>query len=50
MAGSKRLNDVPHGLLGKFASRNNDIKGYWGIGVLKQYAVKYDLTKLIFDL
>ncbi len=50
MAGSKRLNNVPHGLLGTFASRNNDINVYWGIGVLKQYAVKYDQPTLIFDL
>ncbi len=50
MAGCKKLKNIAHGLLGTFLSRNNDIGGYWGIGVLKQYAIRHDLAEIIFDL
>jgi hypothetical protein len=34
MPSSRKLKSVAAGLLGSFVSRNNDIGGYWGIGVL----------------
>ena len=50
MAGRKKIKDIAHGLLGTFVSRNNDINGYWGIGVLNKFAVQHNLTKVIIDL
>jgi hypothetical protein len=34
MPRSRALKSIATGLLGSFVSRNNDIGGYWGIGVL----------------
>jgi hypothetical protein len=34
MPGNRNLRGIVAGLLGTFTSRNNDIDGYWGIGLL----------------
>ncbi|HLA94657.1 MAG TPA: hypothetical protein VK612_02965 [Pyrinomonadaceae bacterium] len=44
------LRGIAHGLLGTFVSRNNDIGGYWGLGVLRLVAQQNGLDKLIIDL
>lgn len=46
----KQLKGVAIGLLGTFVSRNNDIYGYWGLGVLKLCATKNGLAKIVIDL
>jgi len=38
------------GLLGTFTSRNNDIDGYWGIGILRLFAYRHKLSTLTLDL
>lgn len=50
MAVRKQLKGLAHGLLGTFVSPNNDINGYWGIGVLNLYSVRHDLSTLVIDL
>ncbi len=46
----KALKGVAHGLLGTFVSRNNDIDGYWGLGVLRLFAEQNDFSLLTLDL
>lgn len=50
MVGRKHLRTVAGGLLGTFTSRNNDIDGYWGLGVLRLYAEQRDVETLEIDL
>lgn len=50
MARRKQLKGIALALLGTFVSRNNDIYGYWGLGVLKLCAMKNGLSKIIIDL
>lgn len=50
MAGSRHLKGIAQGLLGTFVSRNNDIYGYWGLGILRSLAVNNGLTKIFIDL
>lgn len=50
MAGRKQLNGIALGLLGTFVSRNNDIDGYWGLGVLRLCALRNGLSELVLDL
>jgi hypothetical protein len=45
-----RLKGIAHGLLGTFASRNNDIDGYWGLGILRLHAEGVHLSELTIDL
>jgi hypothetical protein len=50
MSPRKNIKGVALGLLGTFVSRNNDIDGYWDIGVLRLYSEKHHLSTLTFDL
>lgn len=50
MSRSKILKGVADGLLGTFVSRNNDIDGYWGLGVLRLYAEKHLLSTVTVDM
>ena len=50
MAKRKTLKGIAHGLLGTFVSRNNDIGGYWGLGVLRQFANRISVRSLELDL
>lgn len=44
------IKNLAYGLLGTFVSRNNDIGGYWSLGVLRLYAEHNGLEKVIIDL
>lgn len=50
MATRRALKGVGAGLLGSFVSRNNDVEGYWGMGVLLRYASERGLHELTIDL
>jgi len=45
-----QLKGIANDLLGTFVSRNNDIDGYWGIGVLRSYANSRDDSEVKIDL
>ncbi|MGQ0540292.1 MAG: hypothetical protein ACT4O9_00410 [Blastocatellia bacterium] len=46
----KQLKNIVAGLLGTFTSRNNDISGYWGLGLLRRYAENLGRDSLEIDL
>lgn len=48
--GISNLQGIAHGLLGTFESRNNEISGYWGLGVLRKLAESNGVDKLEIDL
>lgn len=50
MPRSARLKNIAAGLCGSFASRNNDLYGYWVIGKLRLLAEKYCLTTVSVDV
>lgn len=50
MATARHLRSIASGLLGTFVSRNNDIGGYWGMGVLKKLAVDNGVSRFLMDL
>lgn len=44
------LTNIASGLCGSFASRNNDLDGYWAIGKLRSLAGKSGRTTVLLDL
>ncbi|HYF35994.1 MAG TPA: hypothetical protein VD994_11935 [Prosthecobacter sp.] len=46
----RALKSLSSGVLGSFISRNNDVGGYWGIGLLCRIASESRLASLSFDL
>jgi hypothetical protein len=44
------LTNIASGLCGSFASRNNDLDGYWSIGKLRLLAERSDRTRVSLDL
>ncbi|HEY0587723.1 MAG TPA: hypothetical protein VGD52_16420 [Pseudoduganella sp.] len=44
------IGSVASGILHSFVSRNNDLEGYWGIGVLYLYARKVGELTVMLDL
>jgi len=46
----RKLKGVATGLLGSFVSRNNDIDGYWGVGVLCREAAESKRDVIVLDL
>ncbi len=50
MATGRHLKNIAIGLLGTFVSRNNDIGGYLGLGVLSKLAEGNDLSHIYIDL
>jgi hypothetical protein len=46
----RELLDVAAAVAGSFVSRNNDVNGYWGIGVLRSYADRNRIRSLRFDI
>ena len=50
MAQRNRLRGVADALLGSFASRNNDLDGYWAIGQLRSFADSNRVSRLLLDL
>lgn len=45
-----RLTNIASGLCGSFASRNNDLDGYWSIGKLRTLAERYGRTSVLLDV
>lgn len=50
MPGQKQLKNIAYGLLATFVSRNNNIYGYWGLGVLRSYVTKHHLEEISVNL
>jgi hypothetical protein len=48
--GRRELLDVPHAIAGSFVSRNNDVDGYWSLGLLRSFADRNQVWSLQFDL
>jgi hypothetical protein len=44
------LTNIASGLCGSFASRNNDLDGYWAIGKLRSLAEHYGRTTVLLDV
>lgn len=44
------LTNIASGLCGSFASRNNDLDGYWAIGKLRSLAEQYGRTAVLLDV
>lgn len=45
-----RLTNIASGLCGSFASRNNELNGYWSIGQLRSLAERHGQSTVILDL
>lgn len=45
-----RLKNIADGLCGSFASRNNDLDGYWAIGKLRSLAEQHTQSMVSLDL
>lgn len=50
MARRRELKSIASGILSSFNSRNNDLFGYWGIGVLCLHAKKIQTDAFVLDL
>lgn len=50
MGHHKELIDVILGIVNSFNSRNNDLQGYWALGVLYRFAKYNNVQSLKFDL
>lgn len=50
MPAGAQLTNIASGLCGAFASRNNDLEGYWAIGKLRSLAGQYGRTTVSLDL
>lgn len=50
MARSARLKNIASGLCGAFTSRNNDVGGYWAIGILRLLAMQQKQTTVTLDV
>jgi len=50
MPSGAHLTNIASGLCGSFASRNNDLGGYWSIGKLRSLAERYGRTPVSLDL
>jgi hypothetical protein len=46
MARRKELIGIANGILGSFKSRNNELDGYWSIGVLENFISAQNIWKL----
>jgi hypothetical protein len=44
------LLDIASAVAGSFVSRNNDVDGYWALGLLRSYADRHGLRSLRFDI
>jgi len=50
MPRSARLTNIADGLCGSFASRNNDLVGYWAIGKLRSLAERYSQNAALLNV
>jgi hypothetical protein len=48
--GLKALKGIAHGLLRTFVSRNNDLNGYWGLGVLRLFSETNRMPVITLEL
>jgi hypothetical protein len=46
----KNLKGIAGGILGSFLSRNNDLDGYWGMGILRLLAQEHGVEMVYLDL
>ncbi|MGY8770964.1 MAG: hypothetical protein ACKVH8_21345 [Pirellulales bacterium] len=46
----KELKNIAGGIVGSFISRNNDIDGYWGLGILYRFANQRQVDMIQLDL
>ena len=50
MSGRAHLTNIAGGLCGSFASRNNELNGYWSIGQLRSLAERHGGSAVMLDL
>jgi hypothetical protein len=50
MASRKELKGIAAGIAGKFVSRNNDIDGYWAMGILYEMTSEGNASKFTLDI
>jgi len=50
MGSRRRFKHIAHGLFGSFISRNNDVDGFWGIGMLRKHAEEHRVREVQLDL
>lgn len=50
MARRSELKGLANSLNGTFISRNNDVDGYWALGLLKRFALERGFTSVGFSL
>jgi hypothetical protein len=50
MKNSRDLKGIACGVAESFISRNNDVSGYWGIGMLYQEAIEHSTALIQLDL
>jgi len=50
MAKRRELKSVAHNFLDHFVSRNNDINGWWGMGVLYKWCVDHEVNETQINL
>lgn len=50
MASRKEFRDFARGIASRFVSRNNDVAGYWGVGVLSKGLHDRGLDEAEFDI
>jgi hypothetical protein len=50
MTRRRELIDLAAGITGSFVSRNNDVGGYWSLGLLRSLADRIGISALQFDL
>ena len=50
VVGRRSLRGVADGVLTAFLSRNGDVAGYWGVGVLCRFALEQDTDAVELDL
>jgi len=48
MLPARELRNLAHGLAGTFISRNNDVSGYWGIGMRYRECLAAACTTRVF--
>ena len=50
MTSRNEMKGIAAGVVGKFTSRNNDIDGYWAMGILYQTAIRNKTSELSLNL
>jgi len=46
----KEIKGILHGFSSSFVSRNNDIKGFWGLGKLYKHAASQNTNRVVIDI